>query len=510
MSTQHSAINTRINQRVAQAVGQRKYDLWIQPSVRLDYEDKGHILHVAVPNRFVADKVRSDFSDDLREAARAEAGIGPDDELRLELCIAPDQFAAPAAPNQPRPVTDDASALEDVKRGNPRPPRRAGKPAGHSRNPAAHDPALAGPLRHRFEDFVIGPANELACAAAMSLVDFDADDAEHHDSLPGAGPLFIHGECGMGKTHLLQAACRRMLDRQPDARVLYTTGEQFTNAYITAVRTGKLDAFRRSMRRLDLLAVDDIEFLANKDKTQQEFLHSFSHIELSGSRVILASDSHPKLIKRFSEGLVSRCVQGLVVQIQAPDQPTRLSLVNRLAKRRGLVLQPGLDQRVAAIAGRSVRELEGTLAHLHALASLAQPTGPTRMVNRTLVEKLVAGQSQLRAQRPVRFADIRETVCGHFNVPAAQVAGSSRHRLVVLARAMLIHLTRQMTTLSFPEIAAALGKPSHSTVVTASQRMSRQLEDNRPLLLPGFAEPLTPVQLVEDIRRQVLQNLSAA
>ncbi|MEL7088536.1 MAG: helix-turn-helix domain-containing protein, partial [Planctomycetota bacterium] len=210
------------------------------------------------------------------------------------------------------------------------------------------------------------------------------------------------------------------------------------------------------------------------------------------------------------EGLVSRCVQGLVVQVQAPDQPTRLALVNRLAQRRGLVLQPGLDERVAALAGRSVRELEGTLAHLHALASLAQPAGPTRMVNRGLVEKLVAGQAQLRARRPVRFDDIRDTVCGHFNVPAAQVAGSSRHRLVVLARAMLIHLTRQMTTLSFPEIAAALGKPSHSTVVTASQRMSRQLEDNRPLLLPGFAEPLTPVQLVEDIRREVLQSLSAA
>ncbi|MEM7627379.1 MAG: DnaA/Hda family protein [Planctomycetota bacterium] len=504
MSTQRSAINARINERLAQAVGQRKYELWIQPSVRVDYEDAGRVLHVAVPNRFVADKVRSDFSDELREAARAEAGVEDDDELRLDLCIAPDQFATPAPAAAPRPADDDHEAAEHAKRGAPRNPRPR-------QNPAAHDPALAGPLRHRFEDFVVGPANELAYAAAASLVEVDPDRSAGGDPASGtAGPLFVYGECGMGKTHLLQAACRRTLEHRPDARVLYTTGEQFTNAYITAVRTGKLDAFRRSMRRLDLLAVDDIEFLANKDKTQQEFLHSFSHIELAGSRVILASDSHPKLIKRFSEGLVSRCVQGLVVQVQAPDQPTRLALINRLTKRRGLVLQPGLDERVAALAGRSVREIEGTLAHLHALASLAQPTGPTRMVNRALVEKLVAGQNQLRAQRPVRFADIRDTVCERLNVPAAQVAGSSRHRLVVLARAMLIHLTRQMTTLSFPEIAAALGKPSHSTVVTASQRMSRQLEDNRPLLLPGFAEPMTPVQLIEDIRRQVLQNLSAA
>ena len=503
MSTPRGAINARIKDRVARTVGQRRYDLWIQPSVRLDYEEAGHVLHVAVPNRFVADKVRSDFSDQLREAARAEAGVAEDDELLLELCIAPDQFAAAAPPDAAAAAEPDGVEDQSPRGGRPEPaaPRR--------RRQVVHDPALAGPLRHRFEDFVVGPANELACAAAVSLVEFE-NSAPDSGAVAPSGPLFVHGECGMGKTHLLQAACRRMLDRRPDARVLYTTGEQFTNAYITAVRHGKLDEFRRSMRRLDLLAVDDIEFLANKDKTQQEFLHSFAHIELSGSRVILASDSHPKLIKKFSEGLVSRCVQGLVVQIQAPDQPTRLALVNRLAKRRGLVLQPGLDERVAALAGRSVREIEGTLAHLHALASLSQPQGPTRMVNRALVERLVAGQSQLRAQRPVRFDDIRDTVCGHLNVPAAQVAGSSRHRLVVLARAMLIHLTRQMTTLSFPEIAAALGKPSHSTVVTASQRMSRQLEENRPLLLPGFAEPMTPVQLVEDLRREVLQNLSAA
>ncbi|MEL7089811.1 MAG: DnaA/Hda family protein, partial [Planctomycetota bacterium] len=227
MSTPRSAINARINERVARAVGQRKYDLWIQPSVRLDYEDAGHILHVAVPNRFVADKVRNDFSEALREAARAEAGMSADDELRLELCIAPDRFAAPAAPNPSRAAKDDAETVESAKPGHP---RRPSHPA-NAFNPATRDPALAGPLRHRFEDFVVGPANELACAAAMSLVEVDADlspeaaasgDRALQTCIPGAGgALFIHGECGMGKTHLLQAACRRLLERRPDARALY-------------------------------------------------------------------------------------------------------------------------------------------------------------------------------------------------------------------------------------------------------------------------------------------------
>lgn len=516
MPTDARAINLRINERLAKVVGQRRYELWIRPSVQLDYREPELTLHVAVPNGFVAEKVRSDFADELRDAARAEAGVDPDAELRLELCVAPDRFARPGSAPAPGMSPGSAETGEQVEAdGRPRhaKPRR---PHHAPAQPARSDLTAVGSLRHRFEDFVVGPCNELAYAAALNLADTqETDELSGHipGDIPGdvpGGPLFIHGECGMGKTHLLQAACRRMLEKHPDAKVLYITGEQFTNAYITAVRTGKLDAFRRSMRRLDLLAVDDIGFLANKEKTQLEFQHSFDHIELSGSRVIVASDHHPKLIKKFSEALVSRCVQGLVVQVQAPDPATRLALVNRLAKRRGLVLSPGLDERLVALAGRSVREIEGTLAHLHALACLAQPAGPTRLVSRATVEKLVAGQRSLHAARPVRFTDIRDTVCGEFNVAAAQVAGSSRHRMVVLARAALIHLTRQMTTLSYPEIAHALGKPSHSTVFTAGQRMARQLEENNPLLLPGHPEPTTPVQLVEDLRRQVLQNLSSS
>ena len=387
------------------------------------------------------------------------------------------------------------------------------------------DPALAAPLRHRLEDFVVGRCNELAYAAALALTpaaegrpgEGDADDPRaatlDGDAGPvertpaGGGGLFLHGGCGVGKTHLLQGVCRRKLEQSPEARVLYTTAESFTNAYITAVRNNRLDTFRRQLRRLDLLAIDDVEFFANKDKTQQEFLHCFDHIELAGARVVMASDSHPKLIKRFSEALVSRCVQGLVVQVHAPDVATRRTLVQRLAGRRGLVIQPGLEERVVAHAGASVRELEGVVAQLHALASLDQPQGPTRRIHRALVDKLAASQRELGSTRPVRFEEIQATVCQQFQVDPRQVLGSSRHRMVVLARAILIHLARQTTTLSFPEIAAAMGKSSHSTVVTASQRMAGQLEANDPLLLPGRAEPTTPVQLVEDVRQALLRRV---
>ena len=490
MPTQTHGINTRIGEHLAQSLGKRRYELWIQPSVRWDFDEPESTLRVAVPNRFVAEKIRRDFSEPLREAARVESGIEEDAELRLELCIEPDRFVKPD-PEQPAP----AAAARPT-------PRRAEEPVSTSSLPGA---VAGGHLRHRLDSFVVGPSNELAYAAAVALAESDPDAPRGATS----GPLFLHGACGMGKTHLLQGICRRFLDRRPGARVLYTTAEAFTNAYIAAVRQNRLETFRKQMRRLDLLAVDDLGFFANKEKTQQEFQHCFDHIDLSGARLVLASDSHPKLIKQFSDSLVSRFVQGLVVQVHSPDPATRLALVHRLAQHRGLLLTPGLDERISTVAGPSVREIEGTLAQVHALACLENPQGPTRMVSRALIEKLSAGQRQAQPGRPVRFADIQRTVCDQLQVDPDQVAGSSRHRMVVLARAMLIHLTRQMTSLSFPEIAAALGKDSHSTVVTAGQRMTRQLEANQPLLLPGFPEPITPMQLAQDIRRQVLQGLTA-
>ncbi|MEM9882811.1 MAG: DnaA/Hda family protein [Planctomycetota bacterium] len=479
------ALDTRIAQRLARDLGPRRYELWIRPSVRLSYRGDDRTLRVHVPNRFVADKVRSDFADALRRAAAAEADLTGDDEPTLDVRIEPAKFDTPPAA--------DADA----------PPAAPVKPHRHPADPTPPDRPVR--YRHRFEDFVVGPSNELAYAAALALADHDPDDPEHADA-PAPGPLVIYGDCGLGKTHLLQAVCQRVQQRRPHAKILYTTAESFTNDFIAAVKGNKLDAFRKRVRRLDLLAVDDIAFFAGKEKTQQEFLHCFDHVELAGARLVLASDCHPSQIRSFREALVSRCVHGLVVRVHAPDAPTRLALVHRLAKRRGLVLSPGLDGRLAAHAGRSVRDLEGMVTHLHALAALAQPKGPTRLVNRVLVERLFDGQRRLQPDRPVPFDTIRDNVCDALSVPTASVAGSSRRRQVVLARAVVVHLAYQMAGLSYPEIAAALGKSSHSTVVTAGKRFAKQIEDDAPLMVAGYPEPVTPSRLVEDLRRRVLQG----
>jgi chromosomal replication initiator protein len=215
----------------------------------------------------------------------------------------------------------------------------------------------------RLEDFVVGESNRLAFAAACRVVDID----DGH----GLSVLFVHGECGVGKTHLLQGICRRSIERtgRPGS-VRYVTGEQFTNEFIAAVRTNTLDAFRARMRKLDLLAIDDVHFLSNKVRTQSEFLYTLDAIGLGGAKIVMASDDHPRHIKRFNQALVSRFISGMVVKVDRPDRCTRLELIRRLASVRSLSLN---DAAVDTIAGQcvgSVRELEGAITRLAAVTTL--------------------------------------------------------------------------------------------------------------------------------------------
>jgi chromosomal replication initiator protein len=484
------SINVRIASRLARALGPRRYQLWFDRSARLDYHREAKTLRVAVPSRFVADWIGKNFGPDLRAAAEGEVG----DAVALDVRIDPSGFERQGAVAtvvtaddgvETAPVTGRAAGARAPVRGNSAGPRLAG----------------GGRMNRRLEDFVVGSCNDLAYAAACRLAEEDTQ-AGH--------PLFIHGGCGLGKTHLLQGVCQAVLARQRDARVQYMTGEEFTNEYITAVRANKLEAFRRRIRRLDLLAVDDVHFIANKQATQQEFLHTFDRIELGGARVVLASDSHPKLIRQFSDALVSRCVRGMVVQINPPDRATRLRLVKVLGERRGLRLEKGVAESLADRCTGSVREVEGLLTKLHALASLTQrgiaAADGAWSITHGLIDHLLQNETDASPRKMVKFETIVDAVAGQMGLSIGQLMGRGRHRVLVLARALVIHLARQMTSMSYPEIAAAMGRRNHSTVITAAQRMERQLAANEAILLPGPVGQTSPVELVEMLRRKVMQG----
>jgi chromosomal replication initiator protein len=501
--------------------------MWFDRAARLSYEDDSNTLVVAVPNRFVADWIDRNFQDQLRVAARHE--LGPDVDLDVRVDAIPFAAAPTAAAFDPAAPAHPAKAAHH-----------------HPRTPRAGDNSCSGaPLyaRYKLDDFVVGPSNELAYAAALRL---SADD----EPAPGAGapasaggasggPLFIHGGVGLGKTHLLQGICRRVLDRHPDARVYYSTGEQFTNDFLSAIRTNRLEQFRKRIRRLDLLAVDDVHFLANKEKTQQEFLHSFDAIELGGARVVLASDNHPKLIRQFSEALVSRCIRGMVVEIRQPDTATRMKILHVLAQRRGISLRETTIASLAAHCQGSVREIEGTLTLLQALAELATdvpssdltaavplaalPGAPVhepatnnapasapavarpaladapralKVIGHVLVNRLFSAELENRPQRVVRFETILDVICAKFAVTRPQLMNGDRHRQLVVARSLAVYLARELTTLSYPEISAALGKASHSAALTADKRLRGQLALNPA---PKVILPATATAVAEEL-----------
>ena len=508
MTTTFSGIESprdRISTELSKQIGSRKYAMWFERSAALELQEHDRRLQVAVPSRFVADWIRKHFHDDLRQAAArslSEDGNGAavePEHITLALEVDARRFEADdvrrshasAAPPAPKPSVHDIS--HHAARSH------APSAANAARSTRRHPSDVPGlrplRLRHRLDGFVTGASNELAFTAAEKLA---------AESEPGH-PLFLYGDCGLGKTHLLQGVCQRMLDRDPEAKVLYTTGEQFTNAYIAAVRANKLDAFRRSVRSLDLLAVDDVHFIANKQATQQEFLHSFEQIELTGARLALASDQHPKAIEQFSEGLVSRCIRGPVMKIYSPDPETRRRLVRALVKRRGLLVTDVVVDLLARKWTGSVRELEGMLAKLQAIASL-QHGRLTAPIGRSLAEKMFQADEPARPRTPARFDNILAAVAEVTGVPREALLGRGRQKPIVLARSLLIHITRELTAMSYPELATAMGKRTHSTVITADQRMHAQLRGQELYTLPNGAEPGTAAE----IRQRILEHLGHA
>lgn len=460
-----SDIGAHLASQLARTLGANRYERWFR-DVQLELEAQR--LTVNAPNRCAADLIGRHCRGELAAAAAALAGR----PVEIEIIASP---AAPAQPAQ-RDRPDAAAA----------PP--AARPANGPRQAA---------LRHRLDDFVVGQSNHMAYDLARRVAEQPVSELS---------PLVIHGGCGVGKTHLLQGLCRRYAQAQSARRGRYMTAEQFTNDYIQAVRAGQLGALRAKLRRLDLLAIDDVQFLANKTGTQSEFLHTFDALKMAGGTVVMAADVHPKRMGEFSERLLSRFVSGMVVQIHAPDTPTRHKLIAELARRRGLALRDGVVESLAAHCGGSVRDIQGKLNLLEAITRDPQrhPSDGTAVVGHAMIDRLLGASGTVRPARPIRFDDIFDTVCEAFAVERAAVLSGRRQKLLVLARSLAAYLARRMTPMSYPEIARALKRPNHTTIITACQRTESQIESGLEVHLPTQQRRVTLGDLAEELRRAIL------
>jgi chromosomal replication initiator protein len=513
MPDSEMCICARIAEQLATTVGSERYERFFSGNATLALS--GDQLDLDVPNRFVADWIKRNFNEMLQEVAQRETG-GP-----VEVCIRVSETGTGSAAAQSpagnlEASLPAASRREDagVVREAPSHLRRHGgetAPGTESRHHPQPDtrrsfgggsPANRRRHRHVLETFLIGEANRLAYKAASRVGESADTDFRM---------LFLHGSCGVGKTHLLRGIIRRRRQQFPQQALRYVTGEQFTNDFIAALKGGKLEAFRSQLQRLDLLCIDDVHFLSNKQATQAELLHTLKMLDLAGGQLVLASDEHPQQIRKFADHLTSRFMSGMVAQIETPDFELRRRLATEFATRRQLRLSEPVVEALAHRFDRSPRELHGAIMKLEVVQQLSGGVDGGGVIG-LAAEVGMASYRQAFAPsaaapgKPVQASRVLECVCDHLRVDLAEVLGRSRHRRVVLARSLSAYLIREATTLSYPEIAERMSRPNHSTVITACQRIKKQLgADEQVSCGPGL--PATSLRgLVESLRRQVMRT----
>ena len=307
-----------------------------------------------------------------------------------------------------------------------------------------------------FDEFVTGPCNQLAHASCLAV-----------SESPGNvyNPLFLHGSTGLGKSHLMQAVCHRTLDRAPAARVCYLSCEMFVNHFIEAVERGALHSFRYKYRHVDLLVIDDIQFLSGRERMQEEFFHTFNTLYQLQKQIILSADCPPAEIPSLEERLVSRFNWGLVARIDAPCLDTRLAIVRKKAKARGMMLPDACAMVIAQRVKSNTRELEGALARVQGMAALNGGA-----IDPALVER-VLGQDVPRTERQIRIQDIMGAVTEHFGVKLSDVQSRRRSRSIAVPRQVCMYLARQMTGHSLEEIGGYFGGRDHTTVLHANRQV---------------------------------------
>lgn len=442
-----------IERAIQERIGAERFDLWFERKTRLRLEETGnagHRLRIEAANAFAGNWIRTKFADEAKAAAQEIL------ECEVEVIV---EVRAEAGESHGNPTI----AADEVAQtnGGQLPQASEGRKT-EAANPARSGNAGLNP-KYMLEEFVVGPSNQMAYHAAVRVAD-----------QPGKqfNPLFIHGHCGLGKTHLLQGICQRFARKNPGKKWLYLTAEQFTNEFLEAIKTHKTDAFRRRLRHADLLVIDDVHFLAHKKATQEEFLHTFNQIDAGGKQVVLASDSAPKQIASLAESLVSRFVSGMVLRIDTPDLPTRLEILRRRVARNGWQVSDSILMHIAQSAAASVRELEGMLLQVMAGMSL---------VNRgdTDAAAVVAGikNRSTSGAGPIAVECILRAVSEMFGIENSALMGSSRQKNISTARAVAMYLARQHTGMSFPEIGRAMGNKNHSTVIAACQRVEALIEN---------------------------------
>ena len=321
--------------------------------------------------------------------------------------------------------------------------------------------------KYSFTTFIVGKGNELAHAAAQAVA---ARPGEAYN------PLFIYGGGGLGKTHLLQAIGHSMLATNPATKILYVSSEKFTNEFVTAVKEGRGREFKDRYRNVDLLLIDDIQFIAGKEQTQEEFFHTFNELHQQGKQVVLTSDRPPKAIPALEDRLRSRFEWGMIADISTPDLETRVAILQTKAQEKDFLISPDTLQLIATTVQSNIRELEGALNKVIAFHQLKNLTPTT-----DTVKSILASFAEQNMRRSLTPRELVSEVAGFYDIKIDDIVGKSREKRVAFPRQVIMYLLREELKLSYPAIGEELGNRDHTTAMHAHTKIALELEGDLKL-----------------------------
>jgi len=409
-------------------ISQQNYETWIKPIRFVSLEDSNVVL--GVPNKFFKDWLVENYSNIIANSFSDASGIDVDIKFIVKK------------PEQSK-VSNDKGTKTKVKSVPAR--------LHSSLNPNYH-----------FGRFVVGSSNQFAHAAALSVAEQPGNNYN---------PLFIYGGVGLGKTHLLNAIGIHTASLYPKKIVVYLSAEEFMNELIYSIRYDKMNKFREKYRKIDSLLMDDIQFIAGKERTQEEFFHTFNTLHDSRKQIVVTSDKFPKEIQHLEGRLRSRFEWGLIADIQAPDVETRIAIIEKKAQENSINLSSDIIHYIASVADSNVRELEGTLTRIAAYASL---TGKEMTVD--TVKDVVKNTLNHAVKREISIDEIIKAVGKKFNVRVGEIKSRKKTKDLVLSRQVVMYLSRKLTKRSFPDIGEKIGGRDHSTVIYSNNKIKKMME----------------------------------
>jgi len=426
--------------KIEERISRPSFQTWVKSTKLLSYEEEN--VTIAAPNTFAKEWLESHYIHLITGLLSELTG-----EDRLIHFIVPENMTE----NDymlPKPIEKPVEV--DVEK--------------------EHSNTATGMLnsKYTFDTFVIGSGNRFAHAASLAVAEAPAK---------AYNPLFIYGGVGLGKTHLMHAIGHYVIDQNPSAKVVYLTSEKFTNEFINSIRDNKAVEFRNRYRNVDVLLIDDIQFLAGKEQTQEEFFHTFNTLHQESKQIVISSDRPPKEIPTLEDRLRSRFEWGLITDITPPDLETRIAILRKKAKADGLMDIPNeVMMHIANEVDSNIRELEGALIRVVAYSSLVNSDITMDLAAEALKDIIPNARP-----RKVTILDIQKTVGKHFNMRLEDFSAKKRTRAVAFPRQIAMYLSRELTDFSLPKIGSEFGGRDHSTVIHAHEKISGMLKEDKSL-----------------------------